>query len=99
MSFKNYRVRQDSNQSALVKHINKIPGCLWLDLSGVGGGCVDGLIQEYTGGKYRFHLVEIKTEKGKLNKLQREFHAKFHCHIARTVEDIWRLLGYDSRPG
>ena len=95
MSFKNYRVRQDANQSDLVKHINRIPGCEWLDLSGVGGGCPDGLIQQKTGGKYKLHLVEIKTEKGSLNKKQKKFHAKFHCHIARDVSDIWEVLGYE----
>ena len=96
MSFKNYRVRQDSNQSELVKHINRIPGCKVIDLSGVGGGCPDICIQQYTGGKYRLHLVEIKTAKGKLNQKQLDFHAEFHCHIARNVEDIWRILDTDN---
>ena len=96
MSFKNYRVRQDSNQSELVAHISRIFGCKVIDLSGVAGGVPDILIQQYIGGKYRFHLVEIKTEKGKLNKKQKDFHAEFHCHIARNVEDIWQILDLNT---
>ena len=93
MSFKNYRVRQDSNQAHIVKHINRIPGCKVIDLSGVAGGCPDILIQEYTGGIYKHYLVEIKSEKGKLNDKQKDFHADHKCYIARNVADVWRILG------
>ena len=87
-----YNKRTDANQSAMVKHISRIPGCRVIDLSGVGRGCPDILIQQYTGGVYRMHLVEIKTDKGKLNKLQERFHDEHHCHVARNLNDIWKIL-------
>ena len=93
MTFKNYRVRQDSNQAEIVNQINAVPTLDALDLSGVGDGCTDIMIQQRLPYETKLYLVEIKTEKGKLNKKQRDFHAIFDCHIARNIEDIWNILG------
>ena len=95
MAFKRYGARTDKNQSVIVKHINRLPNCRVIDLSGVAGGCPDILIQQSFPDRVRFHLVEIKTDKGKLNKKQVKFHAEHHCHIAKTVEDVWSILGLD----
>ena len=93
MAYNNrYDARTDKNQVAIVKAINSIPGCIVIDLSGVGSGCPDILIEQCRAGVYRFHLVEIKTKKGKLNKKQVDFHAKHHCHVIKTIDEIWSIL-------
>ena len=89
---KRYNLRQDANQASIIKHINRLPFCKVIDLSGVGGGCPDILVQKTTAGRYLFYLIELKTAKGKLNPKQKEFHDEHHCFVARTLEDIWRIL-------
>ena len=89
-----YRKQIYANHVELVQFIETIPGCAVLDLSRVGGGCTDILVQRKSAGHYTLFLIEIKTEKGKLNKKQVEFHDKFHCYVARTKEDILRILGF-----
>ena len=91
---KRYDARTDANQSELVRHIERLPRCEVLDLSGVGNGCTDLLVQKKDKyGHPQLFLIEVKTKKGKLNPKQVKFHAKFKCHIVRTVEDLWRVLG------
>ncbi len=84
--------KTDSNHTHIKRHISRIPGMKVIDLSGAGGGVPDLLIQKYHAGKYSFYLIELKTAKGKLNKLQTQFHAEHHCHVARDLNDIWRIL-------
>lgn len=89
-----YDARQDANQSFLIRHIERLPRHQVLDLSGVGGGCTDLLVQQKNKfGEVKIFLIEVKTEKGKLNKKQVEFHDKFDCHIVRNLEDLWEVLG------
>ena len=85
--------RIDSNHTELLNQVNAVPTLEVLDLSGVGGGCTDWLIQKKDAGEVTFYLVEIKTEKGKLNDKQVEFHDRFKCHVARNIEDIWEIVG------
>jgi len=87
-----YDARTDSNQAEIVRNINRIPTCKVIDLSGVGGGCPDILIQQKVAGVVRFHLVELKVGKGELNPKQVIFHDDHYCHTARSRDDIWKIL-------
>lgn len=99
-----YAKQQDSNQAYIVSELEKIHGIEVLDLSSLGGGCTDILIQKTTWANLwagrtnepdvEFFLVEIKTEKGKLNPKQVVFHAKFHCHIARSLVEVFDIIGF-----
>jgi hypothetical protein len=89
-----YRKRIDKNHVELANFIESIPGCALLDLNRVGGGCTDLLVQRKSAGICKLFLIEIKTKTGKLNPKQIDFHNKFQCHVARTKEDILRILGF-----
>jgi hypothetical protein len=77
--------RVDLTQSAIVKALRDIGASVQV-LSAVGGGCPD-LAAGYRG---RSFLLECKTGKeGKLNAMQRDWHAKWAGHVAivRTPEE------------
>ena len=93
MSIKRWDAKTDENQADLVRFMESIPGISVLDLSGVGDGCTDLLVQQYAAGEYKLHLMEVKTQDGKLRGKQVEFHAKWYCHIIRTEQDILDILG------
>lgn len=94
MGNKRYDARTDKNQTMIVRHINALPRHEVIDLSGVGGGCTDLLVQQKDKfGGVKFYLIEIKFEKGKLNKLQVAFHERFECHIVRNLDELWQVLG------
>ena len=84
----------DTNHTEIVNQINAVPILEALDLSGVGKGCTDILIQKTTPIRVTLYLVEIKFEKGNLNPKQVEFHERFDCHVARNIEDIWEIVGF-----
>lgn len=78
--------RTDANQSEIVKAL-RATGCSVVDLSSVGMGCPDIMV----GRNGVTVLMEIKTEKGKLNSIQVEWHKcwKGAAAIVRTpVEAI-----------
>ena len=90
-----YRKKIDDNHVEIVNFIESIPSCAVLDLNRVGGGCTDLLVQYKRAGICKLFLIEIKTEKGKLNPKQIDFHKKFECHIARTTDDVLHILGIE----
>lgn len=82
----------DENQAEIVEALRSI-GCRVLDLSAVGGGVPDVAVL-YKGIIY---LLEIKRPKvGKLNALQKAFHAEWAeapIFVVRTVEEAFRAIG------
>lgn len=78
----------DANQREVVQAFERL-GCKVLDLTRVGGGCCDLLV---TPGMSDLYLVEVKTEAGRLNKKQHEFHDTWPCWIVVTVDDVVSLV-------
>ena len=80
-----YAKRTDANHKDICAALRKI-GALVTDLSRVGGGVPD-LLVAFRG---RFYVLEIKTDKGKLNDLQAAWHAKHEgCYVfvVRSAEE------------
>lgn len=72
----------DANQREIVDALERL-GWVWLDLTRVGGGCPDGVVER--AGVVR--LVEFKAPKGKLTIAQEEVHKRFTVHVLRNVAD------------
>jgi Holliday junction resolvase len=83
------RHRADTNQQEIVDALRKI-GVSVLVLSQVGSACPDLMI----GWRGKNYLLEIKTENGKLSKVQEEFFDTWRgrCFIVRSVEEALELL-------
>ena len=81
--------RVDTNQADIVDAF-RAHGCTVLHLHSVGGGCPD-LLVGYYGENY---LVEIKTLKGKLNKLQQLWHEDWlgAVDVVHSIEEAERLV-------
>ncbi|OGT59751.1 MAG: hypothetical protein A3E01_04620 [Gammaproteobacteria bacterium RIFCSPHIGHO2_12_FULL_63_22] len=78
-------LRTDANHKEICAALRKI-GALVTDLSRVGGGVPD-LLVAYRGA---FYVLEIKTDKGKLNDLQAAWHAKHkdcYVFVVRSVDE------------
>ena len=82
--------RADPNQKEIVKALRDI-GASVVHLHMVGRGCPDILV----GFRGRNTLMEIKTEKGKMNKRQREFFDEWRgeCWVVRTVDSALEAIG------
>lgn len=80
--------RTDSNQSQIVEAFRKL-GYSVLLLHETGHGCPDILIAK----NGIMNLVEIKTEKGKLNERQEHFIATWNSQIfiVRNVDEAIQL--------
>ena len=80
----------DENQAEIVDAFRRC-GASVVSLADVGGGIPDLLI----GYRDVTFLVEVKTAEGKLNDLQKKWHARWNGQIAivRSVDDVLRLLG------
>ena len=87
--------RIDANQPEIVKAL-KAAGCSVLDLHEVGKGCPDLLV----GWQGQDLLVEIKTEDGKLEPVQVDFHRDWRgrCIVARSAAEVFAALGLEVRP-
>lgn len=81
--------RTDGNQKEIVAAFRKC-GAFVFDLHTVGKGCPD-LLVAYAG---RWHLVEVKTEKGKLRESQIDFGKQVSAPIwvLRAQEGVEPLL-------
>ena len=81
--------RTDVNQIEIVKALRKI-GCSVQDLSGVGRGCPDLMVARAG----RVVLLEVKSKKGKLNKLQMEWRTKWQSivHTVRSVDEAIAVM-------
>ena len=84
-----YRKKIDINQPELVDYARSL-GASVAHLHRVGGGVPDLLIG-FDGKNY---LIEVKNEKGKLNKLQIKFRDEWNGNffVARNKEDIRSIL-------
>jgi hypothetical protein len=68
-------------------------GCAVLDLSALGGGVPDLMVQHKDG---RLRFMEIKVPKAKLNKLQQQWHEAWRGErplIVRTVAEALEAVG------
>ena len=84
-----YAARVDANHSQLVAAARKL-GFRVLDLSRVGQGCPDLLLQHPR--THQLLLAEVKVPTGKINALQAAFGTEWPVHIVRTVDDLLKLL-------
>lgn len=82
--------RADPNQKDIVQALRDV-GASVIHLHMVGRGCPDILV----GFRGRNTLMEIKTEKGKLNKRQRSFFDEWRgeCWVVRTVDSALEAIG------
>lgn len=80
--------RTDANHRELAAAFRAC-GYSVLDLSRVGGGCLDLLVARH----HRSTLVEIKSEDGELNALQKDFIAGWRgdTAVVRTLEDVQKF--------
>ena len=90
----------DSTHGPIVEAFRK-GGWSVLSLAPMGRGCPDLLVaRESAGGKYaavyleaqRLHLIEVKSERGKLRTLQEQFGTRFHVNVLRSVEDAIEFM-------
>lgn len=80
----------DATQVDIVQAARDI-GASWVSLAAVGKGCPDGII----GFRGQNHLVEIKTETGRLRPSQEQFIQAWNgapVVVLRGVDDLLRLL-------
>jgi len=82
--------RVDANQAEIVDALRKV-GATVLHLHEVGEGCPD-IVAGFRGVNY---LIEIKTIKGKINRMQREWHYLWRGQICvvRTVDEALEAIG------
>ena len=83
--------KPDANQPVIISALEKV-GALVHDMSLMGSGFPDLLV----GYKLCFYLLEVKTSKGKLNKLQRPFHKKwegYRVYVVRSPQEALSVLG------
>lgn len=83
----------DANQQQIVEAL-RAAGYFVVDLSQVGGGVPDLLVNSYS----RTVLLEVKNMDGKgdeLTEAEAEFHAAYRgeLHIVRSVEDALKAMG------
>ena len=87
----------DLNQRALVAILRQYPGAVIHSLASVGGGTPD-LLLGYQG---ETTLIEVKGRGGKLNDLQRAWHAEWTgtpVAVVRSQEDVVILMASLARP-
>ena len=82
--------RVDVNHTEIVRAFEKL-GARVLDLSRVGRGVPDLLVRF----RNRMRFVEVKSEKGKLNKAQEEFATEWPVSVVRTVDDVAAIVHAD----
>lgn len=80
----------DANQSEIVADLRKA-GASVVSLHEVGRGCPDLLV----GFRDKNFIIEVKTEYGRLNALQAEWHVTWRgrVDVARTSEEALRIIG------
>ena len=88
-----FACRTDKNHLCITNSLRQI-GCSVQDLSTVGNGCPD-IIVGFRGKNY---FLEIKSEKGKLNKRQIRYHKHWQGQVAtiKSFEDALDVLGVSA---
>jgi len=86
--------RTDANQSEIVAALRQA-GCAVVDASRLGKGFPDLIVSRAGLKPGQAFLLEVKTEKGKLNALQRKWHSEWKGQVAvvRCVDDALRAVG------
>lgn len=89
--------RIDANQNPIARALVAV-GYSVLDLHLVGGGVPDVLVAgtDRRTGMKRMWLMEIKTDKGKVEKNQTEWHEAWRgppVHVVRSVEEAYAIVG------
>lgn len=87
--------RVDSNQAEIVAALKAV-GATVQHLHKVGAGCPD-ICAGYQCVNY---LLEIKRDNGKVNKLQKEWHANWRgsVFVIRTVDEALDAIGLRNEP-
>jgi hypothetical protein len=87
---------KDKNQNSIVQELTQA-GYSVCDLSAVGYGLTDLLVGgvDRRDGIRKNWLMEVKTEKGKLNPLQQEWHAAWRGQkqVVRTPNEALLVVG------
>lgn len=85
-----YAANVDGNQKPIVAALRKVGASVEL-IHREGRGVPDLLV----GWRSRNHLLEVKSEKGKLNELQVDWHASWRgtVHVVRSPEEALRAIG------
>lgn len=91
-----YNSRTDKNQKEIVRGLRSFPGVRVMLLHRVGGGCPDILVgyKDAKGNRLNI-LMEIKTDKGELNPLEKEWHETWTGQVAviHNLEEALTLIG------
>ena len=84
------RHRSDDNTFLIKDHLDNIPGISYKFVSQV-----DGFVDMVVGWRGINYLWELKSDKGKLSKSQKDFHLQWSGTISviRTIEDADKALG------
>ena len=88
MKYRGHNARRDSNEREIIEALKKI-GCEVTTPMGEPG-MPDLLVS--LGRK--LVMLEIKTDKGKVNSYQEDFHKRFkgHCFVVRTAEEALEIM-------
>ena len=86
-----YAHKVDANQAAIVAAFERM-GCIVIDLSGVGNGCADILVQ------HGFAMIAVEIKDGekvpsarRLTDAQEKLHARMTIRICLDIDDVLRL--------
>lgn len=86
------RGRVDGNHAAIVAALRRV-GCNVLDLSRVGGGCPDLLVQSGVA----LVLLEVKTARGRQTADQLHFEALgWPVQVVRSIEEAFQAMGLQN---
>lgn len=85
--------RVDSNHAEIVKALRRV-GCVVWDTSHEGSGAPDLVVMRPANG-FKVYLIEIKSEKGELNKLQEKFRSEWwgQVSVVRSVDEALKVVG------
>ncbi len=90
MASPRWQKKPDANQQDIVDALRQV-GARVYDASRVGEGFPDLIV----GYRQCLFLLEVKTSTGKLNRVQKKFHAEWngYIHIVRSPEEALKVIG------
>lgn len=88
-----HAARTDKNQAVIVAALREV-GCGVVDTSRIGRGFPDLIVIRDGHGVF---LIEVKSEKGKLNPRQERWHAEWkgQVSVVHSVEEAFRVVGIE----